>query len=62
MVAPAGRTNESLPIGIQFIAEPYRDATLLQLAHLLEQATGGGNLPASTPALPGEELPAGEKA
>ena len=56
VVVPAGCNAAGLPIAAQFIAEPYRDATLLQLAHLVEQAAGGTTLPAATPPLPGEHI------
>lgn len=56
IVVPAGYTREGLPIGLQFIAEPYRDTTLLQLAHVIEQVSGLMKLPEATPALPGEQL------
>ena len=56
IVVPAGYTQESLPIGLQFMAEPYRDTTLLQLAHVIQQISGLMKLPAATPALSGEQL------
>ena len=56
VVIPAGYTTEHLPIAVQFIARPYDDVTLLQLAHLVEQAHPVARLPESTPALTGEEL------
>ena len=56
VVVPAGHTEAGLPIAAQLIARPYAETTLLQLAHLLDQAAGAVTLPAATPALPGEDL------
>jgi aspartyl-tRNA(Asn)/glutamyl-tRNA(Gln) amidotransferase subunit A len=39
---PAGKDQKNLPIGIQLIAKPFAETTLLQIAHFLEQA-GVGN-------------------
>ena len=56
VVVPAGHTAAGLPIAAQLIAKPYAETTLLQLAHLLDQAAGAMQLPTATPPLPGEEL------
>ena len=56
VVVPAGHTAAGLPIAAQLIARPYAETTLLQLAHLLDQAAGAVTLPATTPPLPGEDL------
>lgn len=56
VVVPAGQTADSLPIAAQFIAEPYHDKKLLQIAHLLEQLGTVCQLPVSTPALSEEDL------
>ena len=49
-------TAAGLPIGAQLIARPYAETTLLQLAHLLDQAAAAATLPATTPPLPDEDL------
>jgi amidase len=36
---PAGFTSSGLPVGIEFLAEPYAESTLLQVAFGYEQAT-----------------------
>ena len=56
VVVPAGHTAAGIPIAAQLIARPYAEITLLQLAHLLDQAAGAVKLPAATPPLPGEDL------
>ena len=56
VVVPAGHTEAGLPIAAQLIALPYAETTLLQLAHLLDQAAGAVKLPATTPPLPSEDL------
>ena len=40
-VAPIGRTDTGLPIGVQIIGPYLEDATTIQFAQLLEQAYGG---------------------
>jgi amidase len=40
-VAPIGRTDTGLPIGVQIIGPSLEDATPIQFAQLLEQAFGG---------------------
>lgn len=56
VVVPAGFTSDNLPIAVQFIARPYQDATLLQLASLLEKLHPVSKLPRTVPALTGEEF------
>ena len=56
VVVPAGHTAAGLPLAAQLIARPYADTTLLQLAHLLDQAAGAVTLPAATPPLPGDDF------
>ena len=56
VVVPAGYTTEGLPLAAEFIAPPYAETTLLQLAHLVERAGAVVKLPAAAPALPGEVL------
>ena len=36
---PCGLTRQALPIGLQMIAPPFREATLLQVAAAFEAAT-----------------------
>ena len=38
---PAGFTTEGLPVGVQIVGRRGNDAGVLQIAHALEQATGG---------------------
>jgi amidase len=40
-VAPIGRTDTALPIGVQIIGPSLEDSTTIQFAELLEQAFGG---------------------
>jgi amidase len=40
-VAPIGRTETGLPIGVQIIGPYLEDSTPIQFAQLLEQAFGG---------------------
>ena len=40
-VAPIGRTERGLPIGVQIIGPYLEDSTPIQFAQLLEQAFGG---------------------
>ena len=49
-------TSDNLPIAVQFIARPYHDTELLQLASLLEKVHPVSKLPRTTPALAGEEF------
>jgi aspartyl-tRNA(Asn)/glutamyl-tRNA(Gln) amidotransferase subunit A len=36
---PCGFTRQALPIGLQIIAPPFREETLLQVASVFEAAT-----------------------
>ena len=56
VVVPAGHSAAGLPLATQLIARPYAETTLLQLAHLLDQAAGAVKLPSTTPPLPREDL------
>ena len=40
MSVPCGKTREGLPIGMQIIADHFKEATMLQLGHAFEQAGG----------------------
>lgn len=42
---PAGRSPESLPVGVQLIGPMFEDRTPLRLAELLEQEIGGFQIP-----------------
>ncbi len=48
---PAGFTPAGLPVGIELLALPYGEPTLLKLAYAFEQATGHRRAPASAPEL-----------
>jgi aspartyl-tRNA(Asn)/glutamyl-tRNA(Gln) amidotransferase subunit A len=39
---PCGFTAEGLPIGLQFVARPWDEATMLRTADAYEQATAWG--------------------
>jgi Asp-tRNA(Asn)/Glu-tRNA(Gln) amidotransferase A subunit family amidase len=54
MTVPAGFTTDGLPVGIEFMARPYAEATLFKFAYAYEQATHHRTPPASTPVLRGE--------
>jgi amidase len=56
VIMPGGYTKDNLPIGIQFVAKPFDDLRLLEVAFGYEQATKRRVLPASTPALAGERF------
>ena len=40
---PAGFDSRGLPIGVQFVGQPFAEARLLQLAHAYEEEQGYGN-------------------
>lgn len=44
-VVRGGTSSEGLPIGVQIVARPWRDDVALAVAHELEQALGGWQLP-----------------
>jgi Asp-tRNA(Asn)/Glu-tRNA(Gln) amidotransferase A subunit family amidase len=56
IIMPAGYTAENLPVALQFVTEPFKDLTLLQVAYGYEQASKRRVPPALTPALPGEKF------
>jgi amidase len=56
IVAPAGYTNDGLPIGIEFVGKPFADRTLLAVVHGYEAASRRRAPPAATPPLPGERF------
>jgi Asp-tRNA(Asn)/Glu-tRNA(Gln) amidotransferase A subunit family amidase len=39
MTVPAGFTREGLPVGLEFVAVPYDEATVFRLGYAFEQAT-----------------------
>jgi amidase len=56
IIMPAGYTGANLPVAVQFVTEPFKDLTLLQVAYGYEQASKRRVPPALTPALPGERF------
>jgi Asp-tRNA(Asn)/Glu-tRNA(Gln) amidotransferase A subunit family amidase len=46
---PAGYTKDGLPVGIELVGLPYREADLLSIAYSFEQLTKYRKAPASTP-------------
>jgi amidase len=40
-VAPVGRTNADLPVGIQVVGPMWEDATPIEFAALLSEVAGG---------------------
>lgn len=48
---PGGFTEEGLPVGLEFVARQYHEATLFRLAYAFEQATGHRRAPACAPPL-----------
>jgi amidase len=48
---PAGYTKDGLPVGIEVVGLPYREADLLSVAYSFEQVTKYRKPPASTPPL-----------
>ena len=54
MTVPAGFTTDGLPVGIEFMARPFAEATLFRLGYAYEQGTHHRRPPASTPALRNE--------
>jgi len=49
--APAGFTNDGLPVGIEFLGRPFSDVRLVGLAHALERLAPRRAPPSTTPAL-----------
>jgi amidase len=54
MTVPAGLTTDGIPVGIEFMARPFAEATLFRLGYAYEQGTHHRRPPGSTPALPSE--------
>jgi amidase len=51
MTVPAGFTTDGVPVGIEFMARPFAEATLFKLGYAYEQGTHHRKPPPSTPAL-----------
>jgi amidase len=51
ITVPGGFTADGFPVGIELLARPWSEPTLLKLAYAYEQATRHRQPPASTPAL-----------
>jgi amidase len=56
ILMPAGYTKGNLPIAIEIVGKPFDDLKLLQVAYGYEQVGKRHQLPATTPALPGEKF------
>jgi Asp-tRNA(Asn)/Glu-tRNA(Gln) amidotransferase A subunit family amidase len=54
VIMPAGYSSGNLPVALQFVTQPYKDLTLLQVAYGYEQASKRRMAPALTPPLAGE--------
>jgi Asp-tRNA(Asn)/Glu-tRNA(Gln) amidotransferase A subunit family amidase len=54
MTVPAGFTSDGLPVGIEFMARPFAEGTLLKFGYAYEQATHHRKPPALAPPLRGE--------
>lgn len=54
MSVPAGFTSDGIPVGIEFMARPFAEATLFKLGYAYEQGTHHRRHPTLTPALRGE--------
>jgi Asp-tRNA(Asn)/Glu-tRNA(Gln) amidotransferase A subunit family amidase len=49
MTVPAGFTSDDLPVGIEFLARPFAEGTLLKFGYAYEQATHRRKLSRLTP-------------
>ena len=54
ITVPAGFTAGGLPVGLEFLARPFAESTLIRLAFGYEQGTKRRQPPRTTPPLPGE--------
>ena len=55
LTLPAGLTDDGLPVGIEFLAGPFAEASLLRLGYAYEQGTHRREPPATTPVLERQE-------
>jgi Asp-tRNA(Asn)/Glu-tRNA(Gln) amidotransferase A subunit family amidase len=51
LTVPAGFTSEGLPVGLEFLARPFAEGTILGLAYAYEQATHRRRPPPLAPPL-----------
>jgi amidase len=51
ITVPGGFTADGFPVGVEFLARPWHEPTLIAMAYAYEQATRHRRPPASTPAL-----------
>jgi amidase len=56
LVAPAGLSEEGLPVSISFFGPAFSEPLLIEIAYAYEQAMGRLPLPSHTPALKGERF------
>jgi Asp-tRNA(Asn)/Glu-tRNA(Gln) amidotransferase A subunit family amidase len=54
MTVPAGFTTDGIPVGIEFMARPFAEGTLVKFGYAYEQTTHHRKPPASAPVLRGE--------
>jgi amidase len=54
MTVPAGFTTDRLPVGIEFLARPFEEGTLLKFGYAYEQATHRRKPSPLVPAIPGK--------
>jgi amidase len=52
ITVPMGHVGERLPVGLQFLAGPWREGRLIELAYAYEQATRHRRPPETTPPVP----------
>jgi Asp-tRNA(Asn)/Glu-tRNA(Gln) amidotransferase A subunit family amidase len=53
LTVPMGFTDDTLPVGLQFLGRSFGEPGLIRLAYAYEQATKHRRPPALFPALPG---------
>ncbi len=56
IVMPAGFGVDGLPIAIEFLGRPFREAKLIQLAYAYERSLPRRSVPPTAPRLPGEVI------
>jgi hypothetical protein len=57
LTAPAGYTEDGLPVGLELIGRPFADVRLVALAYAFEQSGPRRRAPPTTPALTGGRAP-----